>query len=243
MIKTIIIEDEINARSALHKMISFLCPDIDILAEADNISQGLEAIKKHRPDLVFLDIRLNDHSAFELLEKLDTINFKIIFTTAYDQYAIKAFKFNAIDYLLKPIDPDELKTAIKKSAEEIRFKNEYRDLLEMIKNQNTQKKKKIVLKTTEQRFVIPVKDILYLKAEGSYTLFIISTQANILISKNIKYYQDILNDSFIRTHHSYLVNKDHIKGLNNNEIILANGETIPVSGRKKADVLKFIIKG
>ncbi len=239
MIKTIIIEDEFHAQKSLHKMLEFVCPEIQIVALAEDIETGSLEIEKHRPDLVFLDIRLKDKSAFDLLDKMDDLDFKIIFTTAYNQHAIKAFKFSTIDYLLKPIDPDELKKAVEKAKKEIKRKHEYETLLRQIET-NRMKDKKIILKTAEIRHILDINDILYLKAEGAYTLFV-TTNERIIISKNLKFYHQKLGEKFIRCHHSYLVNITHIQHLTNeSKIILSNEESIPVSSRKKNEIIRLL---
>ena len=239
MIKTILIEDEIKVRSALKKMLNLLDANIDIIAETGYVSEALSIIKTEKPDLVFLDIELEDGKGFDILEQLDTIDFKLIFTTAYNQYAINAFKFSAIDYLLKPIDPNELQNALKRAIKSINYQKEHLELLSILKN-NTEKKEKIVLKTTEQRYVVAIDDIIRLEADGAYTIFTTKNQ-NIIVSKHLKFYQDLLDEQFIRCHQSHLVNKKHIKGINNKgEILLSNEQTVPVSTRKRNDILKQI---
>lgn len=240
MIKTIVIEDEYNARKALIKMLYLVNPDINVVAETGYVSEALKLIKKEKPQLVILDVELEDGTGFDVLSQLNTINFKIIFTTAYANYAIKAFKFSATDYLLKPIIPSELKEAVTKSVVEIDLEKQYQELLEIVETKKNAIEK-IVLKTSEQRFVIAINTIVRLEADAAYTKFITENQ-NIIMSKNLKYYQDILGDTFIRCHQSHLVNLNHISSLKKNELILKNLETIPVSTRKKQDILQILNK-
>lgn len=240
MLKTIIIEDEINVREALIKLLKLIDNSIEVIATTGHIDEAKLLIKQHNPQLVFLDIELEDGTGFDLLQQLDNINFKLIFTTAYNQYAIKAFKFSAIDYLLKPIDPTELSNAIQRAKSEIKTAQKHQELIEVLNNNINKKEEKIVLKTTEQRYVIFVKDIIRLEADGAYTLFITASNS-IIVSKHLKFYENLLNDSFIRCHQSHLVNKNHIIGIDkNNILLLTNEEKVPVSTRKKSEVIKYV---
>ncbi|WP_298781857.1 LytTR family DNA-binding domain-containing protein [uncultured Polaribacter sp.] len=239
MIKTIVIEDETNARKGLIKMLGFLNSNINIVGETGYVSEALELIKTKKPQLVLLDIELEDGTSFDILNAIDTISFKIIFTTAYNNYAIKAFKYSAIDYLLKPISPIELKEAIERTISDIETQNQYQELLEMMSNNGKEDIKKIVIKTSDQRFVIAIDTLIRLEADAAYTIFITETQ-KITISKNLKYYQDLLDNTFIRCHQSHLVNSNHIKSLYSKGLLLSNNETIPVSTRKRAEILLHI---
>ncbi len=240
MIKTILIEDEFNARSALKKMLNILDSNINIIAETGHVSEALNLIKTKKPDLIFLDIELEDGKGFDILEQLDTIDFKLIFTTAYNQYAINAFKFSAIDYLLKPIDPNELQHALERAMTSIKYQKEHLELLEILENNLEKKEQKIVLKTTEQRYIIAVNNIIRLEADGAYTIFITKNQ-KIIVSKHLKFYQELLDEQFIRCHQSHLVNKNHIKGIDTKGfLLLSNEQTVPISTRKKNEILKII---
>ncbi|MCF6350788.1 MAG: LytTR family DNA-binding domain-containing protein [Flavobacteriaceae bacterium] len=241
MIKVIIIEDEINVRAGLKKMLKILEPTLKIVAETGFVNQAIQQIKKEKPDLIFLDIKLEDGTGFDILKQLKNIDFKIIFTTAYNEYAVNAFKFSAVDYLLKPIDPIELQGAIKRALFNIGNEKEHQDLLAVLKNNLVTKVQKIVLKTTKQHYIIYVKDIINLKADGAYTHFI-TTNKKITVSKNLKYYQDLLSTTFIRCHQSHLVNSKHIMGLNKECLQMSNHSLIPISTRKKAEIIKLIHK-
>ncbi|HHH49634.1 MAG TPA: response regulator transcription factor [Saprospiraceae bacterium] len=239
MIKTILIEDELNARNALKKMLQIIATDIDIIAETGFVNEALSLINALNPDLIFLDIKLEDGTGFDIIEKIKDPNFKIIFTTAYNEYAIKAFKVSALDYLLKPIDPFELKTALQKTTTIIDAEKEYKTLLSVFKNNENEADKKIVLKTSNNRYIVYLKDIIRLEADGAYTLFVTEKQ-NIIISKNLKYYQDLLDEKmFIRCHQSHLVNSKQIISIyKNGQLLLSNKELIPISVRKKSEIIK-----
>jgi len=239
MIKALIIEDEIQIREGLKKMLSFVNPDITILGETGLVAEALELVKTEKPDLIFLDIELEDGSGFDLLKQLENIDFKIIFATAYSKFAIQAFKFSAVDYLLKPIDPSDLKEALNKAIQTITNQREHQELLTVLKNNLNQIEQSIVLKTADNRYVLKLNDIIRLEADGAYTKFI-SKDQKLIISKNLKHYQGILNDEFIRCHQSHLVNSKHITGMQQNCLILSNQEKIPISNRKKTEIVKFI---
>lgn len=239
MIKAIIIEDEIQVREALKKMLSFVNPNISVIGETGLVSEANQLILSNKPDLVFLDIELEDGSGFDILNHQNEIDFKIIFTTAYSKFAIQAFKFSAIDYLLKPIDPTDLQAALEKAVQTIYTQREHQELLSVLKSNLEQKDQTIVLKTSDQRYVIKIKDIIRLEADGAYTKFKCVDQ-NLIISKNLKHYQNILNDKFIRCHQSHLINSIHITGMQQNQLLLSNKEEIPISNRKKTEIIKYI---
>lgn len=209
MYKAIIIDDEEMARTLLHQMIDQYCPSISIIDMCPDLPCGVKSIHKHKPDIVFLDIEMPGHSGLELLDFFDDndINFSIIFTTAYHQYAIQAFKMAAIDYLLKPIDSDDLIKSIS-LFEKQQLHNNYQILKENLCSPN----KKIALSTAESIKFIPLTEILFFKANGAYTNVYLQNGKEIMTSKNLKHYEDALsgNKDFLRSHKSYLVNHNHI---------------------------------
>ncbi len=241
MIRAIIIEDEANIREGLKKLIKLTSQEVEIVAETAYIEEAVQLIKQKQPDLIFLDIELEDGNGFDLLQQIDFKNLKIIFTTAYNQFAIKAFKYNAIDYLLKLIEIDELEAAIQNATSLILNEKERQYLLGMLNNTIEKDEEKISLKTADNRFLVKIKDIIYIEADGAYTHFYI-LDTKVTTSKNLKYYQDMLDDSiFKRCHHSYLVNLHHIKGIEKNKALkLSNEHLIPISARKKAEILTLI---
>lgn len=237
MIKVLIIEDEKNNLEVLKKMLQFVSDKIEIVGETGFVNQAIQLIKTQQPQLVFMDIELEDGTGFDILKNIENQQFKTIFTTAYNQYAIKAFKFSAVDYLLKPINPEELQNAVERAITSISEKENYEELLNRINNDTEDN---IVLKTSEQRHIVPLKSIIRLEADGAYTLFVTNTQ-QLIISKNLKYYQDLLGDNFIRCHQSHLVQKQCIKSVDSdNNLHLSNGDNIPVSRRNRAEVLALL---
>ncbi|MCH7399705.1 LytTR family DNA-binding domain-containing protein [Belliella sp. DSM 107340] len=231
--KAILVEDEINAQKALLKMLQLVAPEIQVWAIFDTIKEASLFLNKNTVDLLFLDIQLKDGNGFELLQTIDQQDFSLIFTTAFNDFAIKAFKFNAIDYLLKPIDPLELKEAIER-AKNTRKTNPIIPLEKSLSEQ------KIVLKTTDSNHIIPVSSIIRLEADGAYTLFVTENQ-KILVSKNIKHYEELLAEyHFVRCHQSHLIAFSKISEVKSNSVKMLNNDEVPVSFRKK-QLLKSLL--
>lgn len=246
MIKAIIIEDEKMSRETLRRLLEKYCPAVEILAEADGYRKGIEEIRKHHPDVIFLDIQMPDGSGFKLLEEMEDIDFEIIFTTAFDQFAIKAIKYSALDYLLKPIIPQELTEAIlkveKKKAENIKKMNLEAGTDSM--RLEAESNHKIVLSTSEMIHVISVDDILRCESDNYYTYFHFVDGRKLLVSKTLKENEELLSQhNFIRPHKSHLVNIKYIKSYlrqDNGYILMTDGTRIPVSRRKKEKIMEII---
>jgi len=240
MIRAIIIDDIANARISLKADLDDYCPEIEVVGEAEGVVSGAKKIKELNPEIVFLDIQMNDGSGFDLLEILPNINFKIIFTTASNEFAIKAFKFSAVDYLLKPIDPEELKAAVGKVA------NTKISEVNTLKHNLVNGIERIALNSQDKINVIKVEDILRLESSGSYTLFYTKEGEQILVTKTLKEYDAMLSDQgFLRVHQSHLINLDAIKEFVKNDggyIKMIDGVDVPVSSRKKSLVLKTLTK-
>ena len=243
MINAIIIEDEAYGRRMLREMLREHCPQVNVIAEADSVNTGLAAIAEHRPGLVFLDVELQSETSFDILEKLPEINFELVFTTAFDHYALKAVKFCAIDYLLKPIDLAELKLALAKA--EKRLNREYlnKNLEALLNNMKSasQSSHRIALPTLEGLLFINVSDIIYCESNGPYTRFFLKQQAKIMTSKHLKEYEELLSEyRFFRIHKSYLVNlqeiQKYIRG-EGGQLIMSNGDALNVSKQRKEGFL------
>src|SRR6056297_2468292 len=214
MIKAIIIDDEKNARQAIKQIVERNFQNIFIAGDADDVKSGVQLISKTSPDLVFLDIKLPDGTGFDILKQAQQTDFSTIFITAYNEHAIKAFKFSALDYLLKPIDIDELKIAIEKVNKTHQVENTKKKLEVFLENINNINKevKKIVLKTSESIHLINVNNILRCESDGNYTKFYFTDRPPLLVSKNIKEYFEMLKDyQFFRPHQSHIVNINYIK--------------------------------
>lgn len=241
MLRTIIIDDEAHMRQTLAKVVRQVCPELKIVATADGVQTGINVIGKHKPDLVLLDIKLEDGTGFDILEKLNPVDFKIIFVTAFDQYAIKAFKFSAIDYILKPIDPEELSEAVRKTENILQtdFTTQLNTLKESINGANPEKK--IILKTAENIHLIKVNEINYCESDGSYSLIYLLNGKKIIVSNTLKDYEELLKDSgFFRVHKSFLINMRHISRFEKNDggvVVLENECKVPVATRKRDELL------
>ena len=247
MLKAIIIDDEAKARRILNSFIEDYCKQVQVIGVAEDVMQGVKLIQKEKPDVVFLDIEMPGYNGFQLLEFFDEIDFEIIFVTAYSQFALKAFQVSAIDYLLKPLQIEQLVKAIEK-LEKLKGGSLSNQRLSVLKeNIQANKIKKIVVPVGNGSLFIDVKDITHLKSEGSYVNIFLKDGNKILVSKNIKDYEDLLttNEGFFRTHRSYLVNVNHIVNANsgNNEIIMANQETVSIARERKQEFNSFLGSG
>ena len=244
MYKAIIIDDVEQARKTLRKDLGAYCPQVEIAGEAGGVVDGVKLIKKLQPDVIFLDIQMQDGSGFDLLELLNEINFKIIFTTASDAHAIKAFRFSAIDYLLKPIDPDELKAAIEKLAEKKPSGKENVELLLSNLKEKNKKHTRVALHTQNKIHIVDISDIVRCEADVNYTQFFFRDKTKLLVTKTLKDFDELLSDhGFFRVHQSHLINthliKEFIKG-DGGYLIMNDGSNVPVSSRKRAEVISML---
>lgn len=248
MYRLVIVDDMRNAREVIASIIEKRCKNVNIVATAESVKSGIQAIKEHKPDIVLLDIQMHDGSGFELLNKLKPFNFKVIFITAYEEYALKAFKFSAVDYVLKPIDSVELVSAIEK-AQQVLPQADTSQSLNALENNYTnhnKEQKKIVLKTQESIYVLNVKDIIRCEADENYTRFFLNDGRRILISKPLKEYDEMLTEyGFFRVHQSHLINLDYFKQfkkIDGGFAVMSDKSEIPVSSRKKDLFLQTIDK-
>ncbi len=247
-IKAFIIDDEFQSRNLLHKMLHQYFPEIRISGEASTVAEGLKGIHECNPDIVFLDIQMNGETGFDLLSRLATLDFGLIFITAYDQFAIKAFRFNAIDYLLKPIVTEELIEAVNKVKQKIAYKQpDYKILVNQLYKDLQEPKKihdKIAISTLGGFIIIPVNDIIYCHASSNYTEFHLTKGQFILSSYTLKNYDEILTaQSFFRAHRSYIINLAHVKIYkkgDGGEIVMSNGDEIELSRTHKMEFLHLL---
>ena len=241
MIRAIIIDDEEEGRSTLVNILNNFCKNVKVVAEAESVLTGLKTIQNNDCDVLFLDIQLQDGTGFDILDKTDNPDFKVIFVTAYDQFAIKAFKFSAFDYLLKPIDPEQLIQTVQKIESE-NYAEEVKTLIS-----NKKKIKNLALPSLEGIRFIKIKNIIRCKSESNYTRFFLASEENILVTNTLKEYDDLLSEmNFCRVHQSHLVNMEYvdryIKG-DGGTIIMSDGSEIEVSRRKKDEFLKRMLNG
>lgn len=245
MIRSIIVDDELNSRESLRILVEEFCDGIKVDALCQNVSEAIEAIAQFDPDIVFLDIQLQRETGFDLLTRVRNPRFEVIFTTAYSEYAIKAFKFSAIDYLLKPIDVEELKGAIGKVQKQ--FSQNVSDRLQhLLQNLSTGSSEnyKLALPTAEGLTFVKVNDILYCEASSNYTEITVADNKKHVVSRTLKEYEDLLADqNFFRIHHSTLINLNHIKKYVRGDggyVVMNNDKSLDVSKRKKEGFLTRI---
>ena len=247
MLRAVIIDDEAHARETLAKLLVIYCPQVRVIGEADSVSGGLKIIRELHPHLVLLDVKMDDGTGFDLLNHCDSIDFKVIFITAYEKYAVQAFRFAAVDFLLKPVIPEELTEAINHAETLIQehFATQLQALEENLRT-DIRQKKKIVLKTFDEIHLVEIQNITFCESDGCYTNVHTVGGEKILISKTLREFDDMLSDSgFYRVHKSYLINLSHISKFGKQEggyLILASGDKVPVSSRKREELLELFEK-
>jgi len=244
--RAIIVDDEPKGLNLLNELISSQSSDIRVVALARDANEGIRQIRHHQPDVVFLDINMPGKNGFEMLQELSPASFDVVFITAYDQYAIKAFKYNAFDYLLKPLDPDELYSCIERLREKrlhIDLQQRLASMLAQIHNPQ-RLPDRLTIHSMDGITVVPIREIIYLEAAGTYTIFYLKSADKIISSVNLKEYEELLSEhSFFRVHHSFLVNlqevKKYVRG-DGGYAIMSNGSEVSVSKRKKEEFLQHL---
>ena len=245
MLNCIIVDDELKSRESLKILIEDFCEGVAVKALSQNVKEAIEAIETHKPDVVFLDIQLQRETGFDLLSQLKNVDFEVIFTTAFSEYAIKAFKYSAIDYLLKPIDIEELKLSLAK-VEKRKGQAIGDRLQQLLQNLRavTSDNYKLALPTADGLVFVKVSEILYCEASSNYTEIFLSDNRKYVVSRTLKEYEDMLAEqNFYRIHHSYLINLNEIKKYVRGEggyVIMNNDKSLDVSKRKKEGFLSRI---
>lgn len=245
MIRTIVIDDEVKARETILSMLSAYCPEVEVIATAGSVKEGVETLKKTKPDLLLLDIKMADGTGFDLLKKLDDLDFRLVFITAFEEFAIRAIKFSAIDYILKPFDPDELVDAVQKANSLIQKENMSLRLDALYENMDmiSTGQKKIVLKNTDSVHIVKLSEIIRCESEKNYTHFFTTESEKITVAKTLKEFNELLADfKFFRVHQSHLINLDHVKRYdkhNGGALIMDDDSEVPVSFRKKDELMRI----
>lgn len=247
-IKVVIVDDETKALETLARIIKMFAENVTVVGQGKSVKSGIQAIKEQQPDLVILDIQMRDGSGFDLLEHFKgAINFEIIFVTAFEEHAVKAFKYHAFDYILKPVSADELVSAIAAAVSRIKTKNtnlKFNTYLENSHTPNT--KKRIVLKTAEDVIVVGVQDIIRMESDRNYTTVYMIDGKKILLSVTLGFYEEILLDlGFQRVHKSHLININHIYKFQKAEggsVVMSDNSVVPVSRRQKNSLFDFLNK-
>lgn len=244
----IIVEDELRSREFLKNLVEEFCPQVKILAMASSVDEAVEMIERLKPGLVFLDIEMHTGTGFDVLQKLKERNFHVIFTTAYDHYAIRAIKFSAVDYLLKPIDVEELQDAVKKVTEKIADNSSRQTLDILLQNlkQTATEDFSITLSTNEGLEFLPLKNIIRLEASGPYTHFFIKDNRKVIISRHMKEYEMLLADHyFFRVHNSHMINMKEVNRMVRTDggyAIMSDGSEIAISSKKKEEFMQLLGK-
>lgn len=245
MIRCVIVEDEEIARKVLKSLLAQYCPDVMVCAEADDVESGKAMINAFRPDLVFLDIEMPGGGGFKLLNSIEKSDFEVVFITAYEQFAIKAIRHAALDYLLKPVDPKELVAAVEKVNEAKYKKILKRQYDTLLKNLDPEQLvvRKISLSTADKIHLIEVDNIIRCESDNYYTIIYFKNGTNLLVSKTLKEMEQKLEEfDFVRTHKSHLVNMRNITNFIKDEmvVLMSDGTKVPVSKRKKEKILEVI---
>ena len=245
--KAILIDDERNALEILEWMIQKNCPDVEIIAMCDSPLDGLEKIKALKPDLIFLDIEMPQLNGFDLLDRLGKHESDVIFTTAYNQFAIKAFKTCALDYLLKPIDPDDLKSAVQKAKNnKSKVSTDQLEILLSYMKADKPRPRRVALTATDHLIFVEVDKIIYCESDSNYTIFFLANGEKVMVSKTLKDVEEILEGSdFFRIHASYLINMKHVSKFTRGDggyVVMSNNQHITVSRKKKDEFFEMFSK-
>jgi len=244
--KAIIVEDEERSRIVLQNLLETYCPEIEVIGTADSVSASIKLIRSSPPDLLFLDVQIAGGTGFDVLDKLRDIRIPVIFTTAYDHYALKAFKFSAIDYLLKPIDIDELKSAVKKVSESSQREEEQYKIQNLLSNlRNPTEDPVLLVSTLEAVEFIRISEIIRCEAQGAYTQLFLKDSKPVMVSKVIKEFEFLLQDhGFFRVHQSHLVNLKEVRKYvkSENYLLMRDGAQIQLARSRKDEFFQALHK-
>jgi len=242
--KVLIIDDENRTRDFVKKMIDSFQLDLEVFTDGENVETGIEAINRIQPDIVFLDIQMPDGTGFDVLNSIESKKFEVIFITAYQEYAIKAIKFSALDYILKPIDAEELHSAILTAIDSVDFKKEDLQYEALENNIQPGNRRKLVLKTQECVYIVDLMEIIRCEADKNYTFFFLNNGKKILVSRTLKDFETMLNGyGFFRIQQSHLINLDYLDRYDKHQggaIIMKDGSALPLSPAKKDQFFKLL---
>lgn len=242
MYKVIIVEDEANSREYLKHIVAEYCKELTIVAVAGTVDEAAAAIRTHKPDFIFLDIEMQTGTGFDVLQQFPEADFDVIFTTAYDHYAIKAIKFSAADYLLKPVEIEELQAAVQKVIDKRKSKSGQSSLQQLLKNLQAPKaEQSITLSTADGYEFIPLHQIIRIEASGPYSHFFIKNSKKIMVSRNLKEYETLLNEhGFFRIHNSHIINLKEVKKMIKTDggyAVMTDDSMVSISPKKKEDFM------
>ena len=239
-IRAILVDDEISARNVLKSLLERNCPEIELLASCKNVLEAAKEVKELKPDLVFLDIQMPEYNGYELMQFVPDVKFEIIFVTAYDRYALKAFELCAIDYLLKPVKRDRLKEAVQKVGDKLAQTKSHDTYKELVDSLNDRKFTQIVISTIDGKSVVKFTDLVAIEGDGSYTTIYLLNGKTIFTSKNLKYFQDVLevDARFFRCHRSWIANLDMVTSSDNQSLKMRTEKTVKVSKSKRSELFR-----
>jgi len=248
MIKCILIDDESNSLEMMEWLLKTYCPQVKIEAMCNAADRGIEAIHKYRPDVVFLDIEMPHMNGFDMLEQFDKLFFDVVFCTAYDQFAIKAFRYSALNYLLKPVDPEDLKETIRRLEEKksVPSQGQIELLLQNIRQTNKPGVQRIALTTGDGMIFVPTTDILYCEAESNYTAVVLEGGKKIIVSKVLKEIDEALaGPDFFRVHNSFLININRIRKFVRGDggyVVMEDGANVSISRSRRQEFMELFSK-
>ncbi|MES2518797.1 MAG: LytTR family DNA-binding domain-containing protein [Bacteroidota bacterium] len=242
-LKTLIIDDELKGRNLLNELVKRYCPDVEVLGLAESATEAIQLIRLYKPDFIFLDIQMPEINGFQMIEMMGDIDFEIVFVTAYNEFAVKAYKYAAFDYLLKPVDPDELRKTIERLKAKCQQVGLQERLSLLMRTLEEPKKlpSKITVSNSDGISVLNIFDIVYLEADGPYTTFFLMNGTKLVSSHNLKEYEEILSEQgFFRSHHSFLLNMNHVTKYLKSDgyALMSNGKHTEVSKRRKDDFVQ-----
>lgn len=244
MIKVLVIDDENKTREFIAKLIRSFGLMLEVIAQGENVETAIEAINEHKPDLVILDIQMPDGTGFDVLKQIENKTFEVIFITAHQEFAIKAIKFSALDYILKPVDPEELRQAIEMAIQSLNSKKDESQFDALHHNLIPHQKRKLVLKTQESVFIVELDDIIRCEADKNYTFFFLTNGKKILVSKTLKEFELLLTGhNFFRIQQSHLINinfVDRYDKFDGGSVIMKDGAAVPLSQAKKEMFFRLI---
>ena len=245
--RIVLVDDDPSVRENLKTLLSIYAKDCEVIAEANGVKSGIECLEQNKPDLLLLDVEMQDGTGFDLLSIYGKLDFNVVFVTGHDAYAIKAFKYSAIDYILKPVDPEELKSAIEKAKNSPNVDEQNLTVSNLVENkEKADLEKKVVLKDTETVYLVSIREIIRCESEANYTKFYLLDGRKLTISKTLKEYDQLFeNQSFFRAHQSHLVNLMHFDRYEKREggtLVMKDGSTLPVAVRKKEALMKALEK-
>lgn len=242
--RAVIVDDEPSLRESTKTLLGIYCPDIELIGEADGVKSGVELIRKLQPDLAFLDIEMKDGLGFDIIHAFPQRNFAVIFVTGHNEYAVKAFKFSALDYILKPIDPDDLERAVEKAKDKHERAISGIQLKALESNLTQKTLSKVVLKDSEKVYLVDTSEIIRCESNDNYTRFTLTEGRKILVSTTLKEYETMFSGNyFFRCHQSHLINLsffDHYDKREGGSVVMKNGDYLPVSVRKKDQLMKAL---